>query len=160
MLRLACSLAVAALIATGCGDSDDEPDTQPVAPQAPPASTTTSTTPEREQRAAEPETAAKRERLEQAGFDDVVASGVEGVEPQPRSALEFPLDGGGQVTVFVYASPDDARTKAAEFEKLARRYPDFFRAVVRGSTAYVGVAEEPDRLDRAAFDKAVDAAEG
>jgi hypothetical protein len=90
----------------------------------------------------------------------VIASGTAGVKPQPEAGLEFDLEGGGRVSVFVYASPADARTKGAEFEKYVRRYPEYWRVAVRGATTYVGIAEQPEKLDRKAFDKAVDAAEG
>jgi hypothetical protein len=162
--RLPCFAVAATLLAAGCGDSDDgggggATQATPPTPPATTTSTPTPTTPERERRAADPDTAAKKKRLERAGFEDVEASGVEGVEPQPEAGLEFPLDGGGQVSIFVYASAADARAKADEFEKLARRYPAYFRVAVRGSTTYVGAAEQPEKLDRAAFDKAVEAAE-
>jgi hypothetical protein len=106
-----------------------------------------------------PDAADKRRRLERAGYDDVIASGTAQVNPPPKAALEFPLEGGGGVTVFVYDSADDARALAAEWEQRARRYPDYFRVVVRGTTTYLGVAEQPEKLDAGEFDAAVDAAE-
>ena len=156
-----CSLA-AAVLAAGCGGDDEDARTQATAPQAsPPAATQPQrTTPEREQQAAEPDTADKRRQLERAGYDDVIASGTAGVEPPAKAALEFPLEGGGGVTVFVYDSAEDARALAAQFESRARRYPDYFRVVVKGATTYLGVAEEPDKLDVDEFDAAVEAAEG
>ena len=156
-----CTLAAAALVA-GCGDDGEEAETQATAPQAPPPATTQPqrTTPERERQAAEPDTADKRRRLEQAGYDDVIASGTARVEPPPKAALEFPLEGGGGVTVFVYDSADDARAVAKQFESNARRYPDYFRVVVKGTTTYLGVAEQPEKLDVDEFDAAVAAAEG
>lgn len=164
MLRPATALVAAALLVAGCGDSEDgTTDTQATAPQAPPPTTTqppARTTPEREQQAAAPEPAKKKRRLEQAGYDEVIASGTAGVEPAPEAGLEFDLDGGGRVSVFVYASPADARTKGEEFDKYVRRYPEYFRVAVRGATTYVGMAEQPEKLDRAEFDEAVAAAEG
>ena len=163
MIRLACSLAAAAVFAIGCGDSDDEaPDPQAPA-SAPPAQTTTGPPSTAAPAPAKPKPeklAPAKRRLKDAGFDEIIDTGIEGVEPPPEAALEFPLDGGGQMTVFAYASPEQAKEKAAEFEPMARRYPDYFRVVVKGSTTYLGVAEQPDTLDGAAFDKAVDAAEG
>jgi hypothetical protein len=159
-------IAAAAVSVTACGDDENAGDspsaqTAPANPSPPPETTAPAPPPPAggaSGRKAPASVAPKRQRLERAGYR-VIVSGVEGVEPRPAGALEFPLKGGGQVTVFAYTSPTDAKAKAAEFQRLARRYPDFYGVVVKGTTTYVGSAEEPDRLDRAGFAKAVAAAE-
>ncbi|MEA2443290.1 MAG: hypothetical protein QOJ12_582 [Thermoleophilales bacterium] len=151
------TLVCCALVAGGCGGSDEPKPPQPAA-----STRTTTATPQPPAPPAKPKTsrtvAPKQKRLEKAGYD-VIVTRTAGVEPPPEGALEFPLKGGGQITVFVYAKPADAQTKGAEFEKLAKQYPDRAKVTVVGATAYVGTAEVPEKLDRAAFDKAVARAE-
>ena len=150
---------LSALALTACGDDEAERNAGPGTPAPAPAPATTPAT----TRADPPEpnaeaVAPQRRELEAAGFE-VQQSSVDGVSPAPRAALEFPLESGGGVTVFAYGSPADAERKADEFRSLARRFPRNFRVAVEGATAYVGVAEQPERLDPAEFDRAVQAAE-
>jgi hypothetical protein len=155
---LVCCAAAWAAVAAGCGGSDD--DAQPPQPAASTQTQTTATAPAPppSKRKLTPAVAPAKKRLEKAGYD-VIVSGVQGVDPPPQGALELPLDKGGQVTVYAYASAADAKEKAAEFEPLARKYPAFYAVAVEGSTTYVGSADEPERLDRKGFDRAVARAE-
>jgi hypothetical protein len=79
--------------------------------------------------------------------------------PPALAALELPLQGGGQITVYAYRRAVDAAEKAAEFRPYARRYPDNFRVVVKGTTVYLGTADPPETVDEAAFGEAVLTAE-
>ena len=153
---LACATACA-LVAAGCGGSDDD-EAQPAKPAATQTTQTAPTTAPPAKERTPTAVAPKKERLEKAGYD-VIVSGTGGVDPPPEGALEFPLKGGGQITVFVYAKPADARAQAAEFEKLAKQYPDRAKVAVVGATAYVGTAEAPEKLDIPAFNRAVARAE-
>jgi hypothetical protein len=154
---LLCCAAACAVVAAGCGGSDD--DAQPPQAAASTQTQATATTPTPPPtRKTSPAVAPKKKRLEKAGYD-VIVSGVQGVDPPPQGALELPLDKGGQITVYAYASAADAKEKAAEFEPLARKYPAFYAVEVEGSTTYVGSADEPERLDRKGFDEAVARAE-
>ena len=148
--------AACALLVAGCGGSGGEVSEPAPAPAPAPAASRPAPAPSA---VAPSAVAPKQRRLKRAGYD-ATASGVEGVEPQPAAALEFALDRGGQVTVYAYRSPADARTKAREFRALARRYPAYYRVAVRGSTTYVGSADEPEKLDVKGFDDAVARAEG
>jgi hypothetical protein len=152
------ALVACALVAAGCGGDDEPANDKPAASaQTTQAQAQTTTAPAT--REAAPAAVPKQKRLEKSGYD-VIVSGVEGVEPPPDGALEFDLSGGGRMTVFVYSAPADAETKAAELEKLASKYPEQAKVVVRGATTYFGTIEEPQKLDVAAFDEAVARAEG
>ena len=158
---LALALSLALLAGPGCGSSGDDDEgggptqsRQRAAPVTPAGDRQQATPPQQRGRRPPAAVAPARKRLEKAGFH-VIVSSVDGVRPRPAGALELPLDRGGQVTIFAYSDPADAKAKAAEFATLARRYPAFYRVTVKGATAYVGSAEQPERLDRAGFEKVV-----
>ena len=157
-------LALLAAAAGGCGDDDDTKKTAQTAtqPAPPPAQTTTG----RAEATSQPETPAKttpeavapkKRALEREG-NEVRNSGVAGVRGA-QGALELPLEGGGGLTVIAFDTADQAERHAAQYRELAEKYPDYFRVEVRGTTLYLGVAEQPEKLSKTGFADAVEAAE-
>ena len=163
---MVCAALAAAALVAGCGSDEEtagtgtEPPATRTAAAPATAGTTTDTigeAPSGTGRVAA--TAPKRRRLREEGFD-VSQSRVSGGGPDLEAALELPLDGGGAMTVFAYGTRAGAEKKADEFRPTAKKYPDYFRVVVRGTTVYLGVAEDPEKLSRRSFDRAVAVAEG
>jgi hypothetical protein len=156
-LRRAATALAAVVLLAGCGGGEDDETA------APPEAATTTTRAAPPSAAGGPERdraiAPKQRRLEDAGFTPKATS-AEG-DPALDSAVDVPLQGGAQLTVYAYASEKAARKKAAEFEELARQAPTHVGLKVVGSTVYFAIAEEAGTvLDRAQFDRAVAAAEG
>ena len=148
------------IVIAGCGGSDEQsaeaPTTVPAGTNATPAAQ--QTTPEQEGRdVGDPQTVAEEKRgLEREGLEPE-ESGIAGV-PGAQAGLEAPLKGGGGLTVIAYDDVAAAEKKADEFRPLAEKYPDYFRVEVRGTTVYLGVAEQPEKLSKSGFSDAVRAA--
>ena len=155
---------LAALAAAGCGGSgDDGPSAQtvtqePPAQTAPASSTEAAPATEREPaRERTPKSVAPEKRgLERKGFE-VEDSGTAGIGGA-QGALELPLEGGGSLTVIAFETRRAAERHAAEYRPLAEKYPEYFRLEIRGTTLYLGVAEQPEKLIRTGFADAVEAA--
>jgi hypothetical protein len=148
-----------AIAVAGCGGSDEQAaDTQttttpPPTTAAPASQTTPKSGPDR----GRPQVVAKeKRRLERAGLEPK-ESGIAGV-PGAQAGLETPLKGGGGLTVIKFDDAAAAEKKADEFRPLAKKYPDYFRVEVRGTTVYLGVAEQPQKLSKDGFSDAVKAA--
>lgn len=173
---------MAGILLAGCGGSDDgdageraprveqrtleqtaqapAPPREPVQPAAPEPEPEGADAPRPDEAGDASVSAPRRDRLEHAGYD-VIQSRVGGLDPAPRAALELPLKGGAQLTVFVYGSPRDARAKAREFRPLARQAPTHVALAVEGATVYFALAEDAGAtLDRAEFDDVVRISEG
>ena len=125
----------------------------------------TQTTPERaeatDQEATAPKTTpepvqAEKRGLERAGLKPK-DSGVAGIDGA-QGALELPIEGGGGLTVIAFESRQAAEQHAEQYEELADKYPDYFRLEIRGTTLYLGVAEQPEKLTKTGFADAVEAA--
>lgn len=98
-------------------------------------------------------------RLEGAGYS-VQETDVGSGEPVPEGALEVELGGGAGMTVYVYSSLTDAAQAEVDFDPVVDENPDQIAVRTEGTHVYVGTIEEPAKLPKGKFNKAVDAAEG
>jgi hypothetical protein len=155
-----CAALAAAALAAGCGGGDEATTTAADAPPEPAttaeqAGTTQATPPD--ETGDTTATAPQRRRLRAKGYD-VEQTKVSGAEPSLQAALELPLKSGAAVTVYAFATEDDARAKEAELQALADAEPRGFRVARRGTRVYFGLAEEGP-LSPQAFGRVVAAAE-
>jgi len=83
------------------------------------------------------ETALIQGRLEGAGYS-VEVNEPEGNEPVPQGELPVDLKDGANLTVSVYASPDEAQETEATFASLLEEQAGRVRVRVEGANLYVG----------------------
>ena len=152
-------LLIALLVAAGCGGGET-PSAQTITNPA-----TAPPTPPREQPEATgnpqppkttPEAVAPEKRaLEKDGYNvrDSAVAGIPGAE----GALDLSLKGGGELTIISFGSRQAAEKHAEQYRDIAKQFPDYFRMEIRGTTLYLGSADQPDKLARADFADAVDA---
>jgi len=157
------AVAIAGLLAAGCGD-DSSSSTAPAtaAPETTAAQTqttdTTITPIDTEEDPPEPKPGDDvRDRLKTAGFQVRFAERGSG-SPRAIRAFSVPLGGGATVTIYLYASAADAESKLAEFKPLLRDMPDQVSAVAEGDLLLVGTIQEPAKLPESKFEKVVAAA--
>lgn len=116
--------------------------------------------------APEPETAppdetdaeAIRDNLTDAGYD-VRDAPLGSGKPKPADALATKI-GAGELTIYVYATADEAAQSKAEFASVEKDFPDQTEVRKEGTAVYVGTIEEPDTLSLPSFRTAVDVATG
>ena len=149
-------LLIALLVTAGCGGGET-PSAQTItdpatAPREQPEATGNpqppKTTPD--------EVAPQKRALEEDGYN-VRDSAVAGI-PGAKGALELPLKNGGELTIIRFGTKTQAEKHAAQYRDIAKQFPDYFRMEIRGTTLYLGSADQPGKLARPDFAAAVDAA--